>query len=147
MKRILVIDDEPDVADLLAVTLRKHGGFSVSGPCDATAGLRKAREESPLLILLDLMLPAMSGFQVCRLLKRDSATAKIPIIILTARADEVDRILGFELGAAITSQNHLVHTKSHCASERSQGAMKTGSGNRNSRRTKSASIGRATRFQ
>ena len=100
MKRILVIDDEPDVADLLAVTLRKHGGFSVSGACDAAAGLRKAREESPLLILLDLMLPAMSGFQVCRLLKRDSATAKIPIIILTARVDEVDRILGFELGAA-----------------------------------------------
>jgi two-component system phosphate regulon response regulator PhoB len=100
MKRILVIDDEPDVADLLAITLRKQGGFSVSSACDATTGLRKAREESPLLILLDLMLPAMSGFEVCRLLKRDSATAKIPVIILTARVDEVDRILGFELGAA-----------------------------------------------
>jgi two-component system phosphate regulon response regulator PhoB len=98
-KRILIIEDEPDVVDLLTLQLRKAGEFSISTAADGAAGLRKAREEAPVLIILDLMLPKMPGLDVCKNLKTDPATRHIPIIMLTAKAEEIDRIVGLEFGA------------------------------------------------
>jgi two-component system phosphate regulon response regulator PhoB len=97
--RILIVEDEPDVVDMLSLQLRKAGGFSLITAADGADGLKKARTESPALIVLDLMLPKMSGLELCRLLKSDSTTRQIPIIMLTAKAEEVDRIVGFEFGA------------------------------------------------
>jgi DNA-binding response OmpR family regulator len=96
--RILIIEDEEDVIDLLTLHLRK-AGFAVSTATDGAAGLRKAREESPALIILDLMLPKMPGLEICKVLKTDIATRHIPIIMLTAKAEEIDRIVGLEFGA------------------------------------------------
>src|ERR1700710_568664 len=96
--KILIIDDEPDVIDLLSLHLRK-AGFALSTATDGAAGLRKAREESPALIILDLMLPRMPGLEICKVLKTDIATKHIPIIMLTAKAEEIDRIVGLEFGA------------------------------------------------
>src|ERR1044071_1945712 len=98
-KKILIVEDEPDVVDLLALQLRKADGFSIITAPDGAEGLKKARAESPALIVLDLMLPRMSGLEVCKLLKTDSLTAHIPIIMLTAKAEEIDRIVGLEFGA------------------------------------------------
>jgi two-component system phosphate regulon response regulator PhoB len=98
-KRILVIEDEQDVIDLLTLNLQKAGGFTVSTATDGATGLRKAREEAPALIVLDLMLPKMAGLEVCKVLKTDPATRHIPIIMLTAKAEEIDRIVGLEFGA------------------------------------------------
>ncbi len=97
--RILIIEDEPDVVDLLALNLRKTGGYTVATAADGAEGLRKARAELPALIILDLMLPKMPGLEVCRALKTEGATRHIPIIMLTAKAEEVDRIVGLEFGA------------------------------------------------
>ena len=85
--------------DLLTLNLRKAGGFTISTAADGAAGLRKAREEAPALIILDLMLPKMPGLEVCKFLKTDPATPHIPIIMLTAKAEEIDRIVGLEFGA------------------------------------------------
>src|SRR5437016_14457576 len=98
-KKILIIEDEADVVDLLALQLRKAGGFTIATAEDGAEGLAKARAELPALIVLDLMLPRMSGLEVCKILKTDSATRQIPIIMLTAKAEEVDRIIGLEFGA------------------------------------------------
>ena len=84
--------------DLLTLNLRK-AGFALSTATDGAAGLRKAREESPALIILDLMLPKMPGLEICKVLKTDIATRQIPIIMLTAKAEEIDRIVGLEFGA------------------------------------------------
>ena len=97
--RILIIEDEQDVIDLLTLQLRKAGGFNLSTATDGASGLRKAREELPALIILDLMLPKMPGLEICKVLKMDSATQRIPIIMLTAKAEEIDRIVGLEFGA------------------------------------------------
>lgn len=77
----------------------QSAGYRVLEAEDGATALAAAREERPELIVLDLMLPGMSGLEVCRALKREPATASLPIIMLTARAEEVDRIVGFELGA------------------------------------------------
>lgn len=98
-KRILVVEDEKDVVDLLSLNLRKAGGFIVSSASDGANGLAKARDEKPDLIILDLMLPKMSGLEVCKILKTDAATRQIPVLMLTAKAEEIDRIVGLELGA------------------------------------------------
>jgi two-component system phosphate regulon response regulator PhoB len=98
-RKILIIEDEPDVVDLLTLQLRKAGGFTALSATDGAEGLKKARSESPALIVLDLMLPRMSGLELCKVLKTDSSTRHIPIIMLTARAEEVDRIVGLEFGA------------------------------------------------
>jgi len=95
---ILIVDDEPDVLDLLVYSLQK-AGYKTSTARDGAAALQKARDEVPTLIVLDLMLPQMDGTEVCRHLKADSKTAHIPIIMLTAKAEEVDRVVGLELGA------------------------------------------------
>lgn len=99
MKRILIIEDEADVVDLVALNLRTHGRFAICTAVDGVSGLRMAREEFPALIVLDLMLPSMSGLEICRLLKTDCATQEIPIVILSARASAADRVRGLELGA------------------------------------------------
>ncbi|MGB8353949.1 MAG: response regulator transcription factor [Chthoniobacteraceae bacterium] len=96
--KILVADDEADVLNLVSLHL-KNAGFNVIKAEDGAAALRKARRSLPALLVLDLMLPDMSGLEVCKALKADSATSQIFIIMLTAKAEEVDRILGLELGA------------------------------------------------
>lgn len=98
-KKILIIEDEQDVVDLLVLHLRKAGEFTIATAADGAIGLKKAREEAPSLIILDLMLPRMPGLEICRILKTDTATRHIPIVMLTAKAEEVDRIVGLEFGA------------------------------------------------
>ncbi len=97
--RILIIEDEPDVVDMLTLALRKAGGFTVAKAEDGADGLRQAREDPPALVVLDLMLPKMPGLEVCKVLKSDPATRHVPIIMLTAKAEEIDRIVGLEVGA------------------------------------------------
>ncbi len=97
-KRILVADDEPDVLNLVTLNL-KGAGFTVLKAEDGNAALQQAREALPSLIILDLMLPEMSGLEVCKVLKKEPQTAQIPVIMLTAKAEEIDRIVGLELGA------------------------------------------------
>jgi len=97
-KRILVADDEPDVLQLVSMNL-KNAGYNVLKAEDGVSALNQARETLPALIVLDLMLPEMSGLEVCKVLKKEPATSQIPIIMLTAKAEEVDRIVGLELGA------------------------------------------------
>jgi two-component system phosphate regulon response regulator PhoB len=97
-ERILVIEDEPDIAEVLQYNLEKEG-FQVDLARRGDTGLEMVRKEPPDLILLDLMLPGVDGLEVTRLLKRDPATAHLPILMLTARGEEVDRIVGLELGA------------------------------------------------
>jgi two-component system phosphate regulon response regulator PhoB len=97
-RKILIIEDENDVADLLTLNLRK-AGFRTSTAADGAIGLQKARDDRPDFIVLDLMLPKMSGLEVCKILKSDTATSHTPILMLTARAEEIDRIVGLEFGA------------------------------------------------
>jgi two-component system phosphate regulon response regulator PhoB len=97
-ERILLIEDEPDIAEVLQYNLEKEG-FQVDLARRGDTGLEMVRKEHPDLILLDLMLPGVDGLEVTRLLKRDPATAHLPIVMLTARGEEVDRIVGLELGA------------------------------------------------
>lgn len=97
-KRILVADDEPDVLNLVTLNL-KSAGFTVLQAEDGNAALQQARENLPSLIVLDLMLPEMSGLEVCKVLRKEPQTAQIPVIMLTAKAEEIDRIVGLELGA------------------------------------------------
>lgn len=97
-KRILIAEDEPDVRNLIVMNL-KAAGFVVQATDDGASALKHARETQPSLLILDLMLPEMSGLDVCKVLKKDPATSVIPIIMLTAKAEEVDRIVGLELGA------------------------------------------------
>lgn len=98
MKKILVVDDEPDIVDLVSRQLHKEG-FRVLAGADANDALRLIRLERPDLVILDLMLPGMDGLSVCRILKGDERTRLIPIIILTAKVEENDRVLGLEMGA------------------------------------------------
>ena len=96
--KIMIVDDEADVIDMLVINLRA-AGFQVIAVEDGATALLKARSEAPSLIILDLMLPRMPGLEICKVLKGDVATRHIPIIMLTAKAEEVDKIVGLELGA------------------------------------------------
>ena len=98
-KKVLIVEDEDDVVDMLTRAFTRSTNFSVSAAPDGAAGLRRAREELPALVILDLMLPRMPGLEVCKILKSDSLTRHIPVLMLTAKAEEVDRIVGLELGA------------------------------------------------
>jgi two-component system, OmpR family, phosphate regulon response regulator PhoB len=98
MARILVIEDEADLQEILAYNLRKEG-YEVLQGLTGARGLALARCGAPDLVLLDLMLPDLPGTDVCRLLKGEAATSRIPVLMLTARGEEQDRVLGFELGA------------------------------------------------
>ncbi|ANA40765.1 MULTISPECIES: response regulator [Geobacter] len=98
MKTILIIEDERDLADLVAFNLEKEGYRTLTA-LDGANGLELARSQPPDLILLDLMLPGMMGMEVCKILKKSEKTAHIPVIMLTARGEEIDRVVGFEVGA------------------------------------------------
>ncbi len=96
--RVLVVDDEPDAIELIEFNL-KAAGYEVVTAADGEEALNKAKGILPDVIVLDLMLPEVDGLEVCKILRRDTATAAIPIIMLTAKAAEIDRVLGLELGA------------------------------------------------
>lgn len=96
--KILVVDDEPDALEVLGFKL-KESGYAPIFAKDGARAITAARDERPALIVLDLMLPEVDGLEVCKILRRDPATAMIPILMLTAKASEMDRVLGLELGA------------------------------------------------
>ena len=97
-RRILVVEDDRDIADLIRLYLQR-AGHSVSLVASGQEALAAVRRAPPDLVVLDLMLPGLDGFGVCKALRADAATAAIPIIMVTARADETDRVAGLELGA------------------------------------------------
>jgi two-component system phosphate regulon response regulator PhoB len=98
IETILVVEDEKDIVDLIEYHL-KQSGFHVLTATDGGAGLELAIKRRPNLIILDLMLPGMDGKDVCRALKSNPVTQPIPVLMLTAKAEELDRVVGFELGA------------------------------------------------
>jgi two-component system phosphate regulon response regulator PhoB len=98
MAHVLIVDDERDLASLLDFNLR-NAGFSTAVALSGEAALRSARERPPELVLLDLMLPDVPGSEVCRQLRADPATRGVLIVMLTAKAEEEERVRGFELGA------------------------------------------------
>jgi DNA-binding response OmpR family regulator len=96
--RVLIVEDEPDIRDLLAFHLEREG-YQVSRSKTGADALRQVVASPPDLVLLDLMLPEIDGLEVCRRLRRDPRTASLPIVMLTAKGEEIDRVLGLELGA------------------------------------------------
>ncbi len=96
--KILVVDDEPDALEVLGFKLKEAGYVPIFAK-DGSRAIAAARDERPALIVLDLMLPEVDGLEVCKILRRDPGTAMIPILMLTAKASEMDRVLGLELGA------------------------------------------------
>ena len=96
--RIAVVEDEPDLAEVVRYNLSREG-FQVEVHGRGDAALDSVRRRPPDLIVLDLMLPGLDGLELTRALKRDPATSRIPLVMLTARAEEVDRVVGLELGA------------------------------------------------
>lgn len=97
-RRIALVEDDPDIAEVLRYNLEREG-FEVESFSRGDLALTGIRRRVPNLVLLDLMLPGIDGLEICRLLKREPKTAGIPIIMLTARGEETDRIVGLELGA------------------------------------------------
>ena len=97
-QKILIIEDEIDIRELLTYNLELEG-FEVVGAANGEEAYRALRSEPIQLVVLDLMLPDISGLEICRYIRRDSALSRIPVIMLTAKGEEVDRIVGFELGA------------------------------------------------
>jgi two-component system phosphate regulon response regulator PhoB len=95
---VLLVEDERDIADLVRYHVEK-AGMRVVHAADGGTALRLARAELPDVVVLDLMLPGLDGLEVCRQLRREAATRRLPIIMLTARGEEVDRVVGLELGA------------------------------------------------
>ncbi len=95
---ILLVDDEPNIIDLARMYLQQEG-FRVESAGDGEAALEKIDESAPALVVLDLMLPKLDGWDVCRRIRSDEATKDLPLIMLTARDDDVDKIVGLELGA------------------------------------------------
>ncbi|MEA3493511.1 MAG: response regulator transcription factor [Candidatus Margulisiibacteriota bacterium] len=98
MSKVLIIEDEKDIVEALEYNLKKEN-YSVSKANDGKRGLKVAREKLPDLIILDLMLPVIEGLEVCKILKKEMSTRNIPIIMLTAKSAELDKVLGLELGA------------------------------------------------
>lgn len=96
--RILVVEDEIDLAELVAFHLRESGHVVIVSGTGATA-LAEVKRQKPDLVVLDVMLPDISGIEVCRRLRRDDDTRRLPVIMLTAKGEEVDRVVGFEVGA------------------------------------------------
>ena len=96
--RILVVDDEKDIVDLVAYNLEKEG-YETLKALDGESALRLIRTKSPDLVVLDLMLPGIQGLEICKRIRKDPETAAIPIIMLTAKGAEIDRVIGLEVGA------------------------------------------------
>ncbi len=97
-KVVAVIDDEPDIVELVSVNLAK-AGFKVKEFYDADTFFKYLKEEVPNIVLLDLMLPDADGFEICKFMKKDDRLSSVPVIMLTARTEEMDKVLGLELGA------------------------------------------------
>lgn len=97
--KVLVVDDEKDIVDLLKYNLEKENEFEVITAYNGKEALDILQSEKPALILLDIMMPELNGFEVCKRLKTEPATMKIPVIFLTAKENEIDEIVGLELGA------------------------------------------------
>jgi len=96
--RVLVVEDERDVAELIRYNLGKEG-YDVVITASGTDAVKQARETRPDIVLLDIMVPHLNGWEVCRRLKQDAETRNIPVIMVTGRAEEGDKVLGFEMGA------------------------------------------------
>ena len=99
-KKILVIEDENELCDLIGLRLER-GGFEVITANDGIEGLNKARLEKPDLIILDLMLPKMHGEDVCKEIRKDAVISEIPIIMLTAKCSDTDKVIGTVIGANV----------------------------------------------
>ena len=98
MAKILIVDDEQDIADLVSYNLEKEG-FTTIKAYDGESALKMLKAQKPDMVILDLMLPKMNGLDVCRAIRHNPETAKLPIIMLTAKGDVVDKIIGLEIGA------------------------------------------------
>jgi len=98
MKRILIIEDDRDIVELVRYNLANEG-FQVSAAFDGGTGLNTLKKTPPDLLLLDLMLPKLSGLEICREIRRDDSLNRLPILMLTARGEEADRVVGLEMGA------------------------------------------------
>lgn len=98
MKRILIAEDDRDLVDLIRYNLEREG-FQVMAVSDGAEALRRIRQSPPDLLLLDLMLPGLPGLELCKALRRDERFNRLPILIISARGEEGDRVLGLELGA------------------------------------------------
>jgi DNA-binding response OmpR family regulator len=98
MECVLIVDDDPDIQQLVTYNL-KQAGFDVSTAATGRQALEAVQKQPPDLIILDLMLPDVDGVEVCRTLRQRESSRRIPIVMLTARGDEIDRVIGFELGA------------------------------------------------
>jgi two-component system alkaline phosphatase synthesis response regulator PhoP len=98
MKRILIIEDDRDIVELVRYNLANEG-FQISAAYDGGTGLNTLKKTPPDLLLLDLMLPKLSGLDICREIRRDESLNRLPILMLTARGDEADRVVGLEMGA------------------------------------------------
>lgn len=98
MTKILIVDDEQDIADLVSYNLEKEGYTTIKA-YDGGDVLKIVKTQKPDLVILDLMLPRMNGLDICRVIRANPDTAHLPIIMLTAKADEVDKIIGLEIGA------------------------------------------------
>jgi len=96
--KILVVDDEKDIVDLVSYNLEKEG-FKVLKAYDGEGALQLVKTKTPDLVILDLMLPGMQGMEVCKKIRENPRSASLPIIMLTAKGDEVDRVVGLEMGA------------------------------------------------
>ena len=98
MERVLIVDDDPDIQRLVSYNL-SQAGFQVTAASSGRTALETVQKHPPDLIILDIMMPDIDGMEVCRTLRQHENSRRIPIIMLTARADEIDRVVGFELGA------------------------------------------------
>lgn len=96
--KVVIIEDEKDLAELIAYNLAKEG-WQTTIALDGKSGFERVSEELPDMVILDLMLPEMSGTEVCRLLRKQESTTAIPVIMVTAKGEEIDRVVGFEVGA------------------------------------------------
>ena len=98
MKRVLLIEDDRDIVELVRYNLEREG-FRVAAATDGASGLAQVRKSPPEILLLDLMLPKLSGLEICKEIRRDAALNRLPILMLTARGEEADRVVGLEMGA------------------------------------------------
>ncbi len=97
-RKVLLVDDEPVLVETIAYNLQQ-AGYEVTTAADGASALEAARREAPDLVILDIMLPEMDGLEVCRLLRREHNTATTPIMMLTAKGEEIDKVVGLEVGA------------------------------------------------
>ena len=97
-KKILIIEDDPAISRLVDYSL-KHEGYEVVAATNGLEGIRKAQYEAPDLVILDVMLPGMDGFEICHRLRAESETSQLPILMFSAKAQEIDKDTGLKVGA------------------------------------------------